>query len=474
MGEGMRKLKNLNPERVFYYFEEICKIPHGSGDTERISDFCEQFAIKHNLDYVREKIGNIIIKKSASKGKENSPTIIIQGHLDMVCEKNPDIDLDFLNDVIELNTDGNFIFANGTTLGGDDGIGVAIAMAILENDEIQHPALEVVFTVDEETGMYGAQALDASILKGKKLINIDSEEEGVFTVSCAGGARAELLVPVEFEENLMPCYKIVIEGLQGGHSGVDIDKGRLNANKVAANFLSKLKNIRIVSINGGLKDNAIPSYCQVIVSSNLDFENIADNFVKNNRVYTDSKLCIRVDKTNFCNLAMTQNSTENVIDFLKDVPNGIVKWSEDINGLVETSLNLGVLKTDSNYISASFAVRSSVNAEKHKLLNKLRKYVTKFNGKMIEEGHYPAWEYKNKSELRNKMLAAYKLMYGNEPKVIAIHAGLECGILSEKISGLDAVSIGPDMKDIHTPRERLSIASVKRVYEYIIKLLSII
>ena len=470
----MGVLKNLKPERVFYYFEEICKIPHGSGDTSKISDFCERFAIEHKLDYVREEIGNVIIKKPATGGKEDSLPVIIQGHLDMVCEKNPDVVLDFYNDSIEVNTDGEFVFANGTTLGGDDGIAVAMALAILESNDIVHPALEVLFTVDEETGMYGAGALDGSLFKGNRLINIDSEEEGVFTVSCAGGVRAELTVPVMFEDNSMPCYKITIDGLQGGHSGVEIHKGRLNANKVAASLLLDLGDVRIVSINGGLKDNAIPAHSQIIVATEMDIENAALEFAEKNRIETDNNLTVSVVKTNTYDKAMSFNSSKKVADFLHNVPNGIIKWSDDIEGLVETSLNIGVLKTEENFVSASFALSSSVNAEKMALLDKLEAFVKDFDGEIFSEAHYPAWEYKKDSVLRDTMVRVYEEMYGDEPQVVAIHAGLECGLLSEKIVGLDAVSIGPNMMDIHTPREKISVASVERVYKYLLRLLEVL
>ncbi len=470
----MGVLKNLKPERVFYYFEEICKIPHGSGDTSKISDFCERFAIEHKLDYVREEIGNVIIKKSATGGKEDSLPVIIQGHLDMVCEKNPDVVFDFYNDSIEVNTDGEFVFANGTTLGGDDGIAVAMALAILESNDIVHPALEVLFTVDEETGMYGAGALDGSLFKGNRLINIDSEEEGVFTVSCAGGVRAELTVPVIFEDNSMPCYKITIDGLQGGHSGVEIHKGRLNANKVAASLLLYLGEVRIVSINGGLKDNAIPAHSQIIVATEMDIENVASEFAEKNRIETDNNLTVSVVKTNTYDKAMSFNSSKKVADFLHNVPNGIVKWSDDIEGLVETSLNLGVLKTEENCVSASFALRSSVNAEKMALLDKLEAFVKDFDGEIFSKAHYPAWEYKKDSVLRDTMVRVYEEMYGDEPQVVAIHAGLECGLLCEKIENLDAVSIGPNMMDIHTPREKISVASVESVYKYLLRLLEVL
>lgn len=470
----MGVLKNLKPERVFYYFEEICKIPHGSGDTSKISDFCERFAIEHKLEYVREEIGNVIIKKSATSGKEDSLPVIIQGHLDMVCEKNPDVVFDFYNDSIEVNTDGVFVFANGTTLGGDDGIAVAMALAILESNDIVHPALEVLFTVDEETGMYGAGALDGSLFKGNRLINIDSEEEGVFTVSCAGGVRAELTVPVTFEDNSMPCYKITVDGLQGGHSGVEIHKGRLNANKVSASLLLDLGDVRIVSINGGLKDNAIPAHSQIIVATEMDIENVASEFAEKNRIETDNNLTVSVVKTNTYDKAMSFNSSKKVADFLHNVPNGIVKWSDDIEGLVETSLNLGVLKTEENCVSASFALRSSVNAEKMALLDKLEAFVKDFDGEIFSEAHYPAWEYKKDSVLRDTMVRVYEEMYGDEPQVVAIHAGLECGLLCEKIENLDAVSIGPNMMDIHTPREKISVASVERVYKYLLRLLEVL
>ena len=472
MGEIMNKLTNLAPERVFYYFEEICKIPHGSGNTSRISDFCEKFAIEHNLDYVREEIGNVIIKKCATCGKDNSAPVIIQGHLDMVCEKNPDVKFDFLNDSIQVDTNGEFVFANGTTLGGDDGIAVAMALAILESEDIIHPALEVLFTVDEETGMYGAGALDGSIFKGKRLINIDSEEEGIFTVSCAGGVRAELKVPVEFESNVYLCYTIVVDGLKGGHSGVDIDKGRLNANKVAVEFLSTLNDFRIISIDGGLKDNAIPAYCKIVLASQENIEAKVKDFLKNYVNSNEPDFSLKFEYSESTNMCMSESSTKSVVDFLKDVPNGIIKWSENIEGLVETSLNLGVLKTENDCISASFAVRSSVNAAKIKLLETLEKYVESFQGKIHIEGHYPAWEYKKDSTLRESMVNVFKEMYGKEPKVVAIHAGLECGLLSEKIEGLDAVSIGPDMMDIHTPREKISVSSVERVYKYLLRLLN--
>ncbi len=467
----MKKLGNLKPERVFHYFEEICAIPHGSGDTAKISDYCVAFAEKNGLEFIREEIGNVIIKKPATLGKENSPTVILQGHLDMVCEKTADCDIDFSTDGLDIYVEDGYVKAHGTTLGGDNGIAVAMCLALLEDNTISHPALEVLFTVDEETGMYGAEALSGANLDGRLLINIDSEEEGIFTVSCAGGIRAFLSLPVQWQKNNKECYKITVDGLLGGHSGVDIHRGRLNANKVAAAFLRKLPEFNLISINGGLKDNAIPSHCEIIVASDSSPKGYIDSFLAQFPLENDTGLNITVVNEEIYENCFTDASTETALDFLLELPNGIIDWSEDIDGLVETSLNLGILKTSDNSVEASFAIRSSVNAKKHELLSELNECALRFNSDFGYEGNYPAWEYNKESHLREKMIEVFEALYKQSPKIVAIHAGLECGLLSEKLNGLDAVSIGPDMNDIHTPRERLSVASTERVYNYLIALL---
>lgn len=467
----MKKLENLRPERVFHYFEEICSIPHGSGNTDKISEYCVEFAKKHNLSYIREDIGNVIIKKPATFGKENRPGVIIQGHLDMVCEKVQDIDFDFFNDSLNIDTDGEYVFAHSTTLGADDGVAVAIALALLEADDIAHPSLEVILTVDEETGLYGANALDGSLIRSRQLINIDSEEEGIFTVSCAGGVRTELILPVEYETNVDNCLKITVDGLMGGHSGVEIHKGRLNSNKVAAAFLNTLDNYRLVSINGGLKDNAIPVFTEIVIASNENILAKAEQFKSLTVIDTDPALSITVEDCPLSEKCFTSKSTKEAVELLNSLPNGIIKWSDNIDGLVETSLNLGTLKTDSQKVSAAFAVRSSVDKQKNNLVGELKTIADKYSCEFKEEGQYPAWEYNKDSFLRDTMISVYKDMYGKAPQVVAIHAGLECGVLSEKLPGLDAVSIGPDIKDIHTPRERLSVSSTERVYNYLVKLL---
>ncbi|MBR3778536.1 MAG: aminoacyl-histidine dipeptidase [Clostridia bacterium] len=456
----MSKLTHLQPARVFHYFEEICGIPHGSGDTARISDYCVAFAKAHNLTYHQDTLGNVIIKKSATAGYEDHPAVILQGHIDMVCEKAPDSPIDFTTDGLDVDTDGEFVFAHGTTLGGDNGIAVAMAFAILESTDLPHPPLEVLLTVDEETGMYGAEGFDPSYLEGKMLINIDSEEEGVLTVSCAGGARAELTLPLTYVPNTAPCWQVEVGGLQGGHSGIEIDKGRLNANVVMAQFLRTI-DCRLVTIGGGQKDNAIPVSSVAVIACDTDPTAAAVAFAAAHRVDGDPDLTVSVAPATSA-AAMTAETTAAVLTLLTTVPNGVQAMSTDIEGLVQTSLNLGILTTEGDTLRASFAVRSSVGAEKAALLEKLATLAP-----CTTYGHYPAWEYRKDSRLRDTMCAVWERTTGTPPTVAAIHAGLECGLFCEKIPGLDAVSIGPDMWDVHTCRERLSVSSTARVYAYL-------
>ena len=461
----MGKLTHLQPERVFHYFEEICGIPHGSGDTARISDYCVAFAKAQGLAYHQDALGNVIIKKPATAGYEDHPTVILQGHIDMVCEKAPDCPIDFATDGLDVDTDGELVFAHGTTLGGDNGIAVAMAFAVLESTDLPHPPLEVLLTVDEETGMYGAEGFDPALLKGKLLINIDSEEEGVLTVSCAGGARAELTLPLTYTRSSAAAYCVTVSGLQGGHSGIEIDKGRLNANVVMAQFLQSI-DCRLVSIDGGLKDNAIPVECTAYITTDADVYAAAEAFVAAHRVDTDPHLTISIDAA-LAEREMNAATTAQVLTLLTTVPNGIRSMSADIDGLVQTSLNLGILTTSDDVLRASFAVRSSVGAEKAELLSKLERQITAMGGSYASHGHYPAWEYRKDSRLRDVMCAVWERTGGAQPVIAAIHAGLECGLFCEKIEGLDAVSIGPNMWDVHTCRERLSVASTARVYAYL-------
>ena len=473
------KLAGLKPESVFYYFEKLCEIPHGSGNTKAISDYLVSFAKAHNLRYIQDKLNNVIIFANATEGYEDRPAVIIQGHMDMVCEKDADCPIDMEREGLDIAHDGSYVFARGTTLGGDDGIAVAYALAILADPQIPHPALEVVITVDEETGMYGADGIDLSMLKGRTLLNIDSEEEGIFTVSCAGGARAAITLPVQRRAVYGPCVRLTVEGLQGGHSGVEIHKRRANANKVMGAFLSRVQQLMplcITKLSGGAKDNAIPRSCEVtMVALGMYIERINDiaqqlqNEIREQ--YDEPDAVVRGDDVDALGgNALTTECTAKVIALLNGVPNGVQAWSKDIEGLVQTSLNLGIAELDEE-LKLIFAVRSSVNAQKQELMEKLETIAGFHGAGFSRAGDYPAWEYKADSRLRDTMVAVYRRMFDKEPEVIAIHAGLECGLLSEKLPGLDCVSIGPEMHDIHTSRERLGIASVERTWNFIMEVL---
>ncbi len=473
------KLTGLEPKAVFTYFEQLCSIPHGSGNTKRISDYLVSFAKKHDLRYVQDPLNNVIIFADGTCGYEDHEPVILQGHMDMVCEKDADCPIAMDTEGLDIAHDGTYIFANGTTLGGDDGIAIAYALALLSDPSIPHPPLEVIFTVHEETGMDGAAGIDLSGLKGRRMLNIDSEEEGIFTVSCAGGARANLILPVTRRAVYGPCVKLTVEGLQGGHSGVDIHKNRTNATKVMGELLSrvqKLMPVCITKLQGGAKDNAIPRRCEVtLVALGMYIERInevTEQLQQEIREQFDEPdVIIRGDDVDALGgNALTAECSSKVIALLNAAPNGVQAWSEDIAGLVQTSLNLGIVDLDGDF-HMSWSVRSSVNQEKTELLQKIEELALFHDGSCEVQGAYPAWEYKKDSALRDTMVRVYTDMYGKQPEIVAIHAGLECGLLGEKLPGLDCVSIGPNMKDIHTSRERLEIASTKRTWEFILEIL---
>jgi len=468
----MRVLEHCEPREALRYFEEICAIPHGSRDTKRISDYCVRFAKEHGLSYVQDKHNNVVIYKPATAGYEEHPTVILQGHLDMVCEKAPDCDIDFSKDGLRLRCDGKYIFAEGTTLGGDDGIAVAYALAVLAAGGLKHPPIEAVFTVDEEIGMLGADAMDMRVLKGRVLLNCDSEDEGILTVSCAGGVTSVLTRPVLRETCAGKVWRMGVKNLIGGHSGVEINKGRANASKVLASVLQALP-LRLISIDGGGKDNAIPRACEALV--------VADEpqaaFLAKAEQAKKRLPAAEIEAEFYCEPAqsalapMDEESSRAVIALLNALPNGVQKMSEDIPGLVQTSLNLGILKTQEDAVTMGFSVRSSVNAEKAALIDTLQAVGLAHGASYGDSGAYPAWEYQKRSRLRDVMVSVFRDLYGREPVVEAIHAGLECGIFSDRLPGLDAVSFGPQMHDIHTCRERLDLASTKRTWDYLIAIL---
>lgn len=473
-------LAGLEPASVFLFFEEICKIPHGSRNTKAISDYLVRFAQERGLAYCQDELNNVIIKKPGTPGYEEHPPVILQGHMDMVCEKEPDCPINFETDGLDLTHDGENLFARGTTLGGDDGIAVAYSLALLDATDIPHPPLEVIVTVDEEIGMLGAADIDLSDLQGRTLVNLDSEDEGVLTVSCAGGATAFIDLPVARRTVYGPCVLLEVDGLQGGHSGVEIHKNRANANKVMGELLCRIQEkmpVCIVSLSGGAKDNAIPRSCRVnLVAMGLELDAISEMAAglqaEARGQYDDPELVISVKAVEALGgMAMSTDDSKKVAELLRAVPNGVQAMSADIDGLVQTSLNLGIAKVEGDALHLTFSVRSSVNEEKEVLLTQLRTIAGDFGGSYGQMGEYPAWEYRKDSPLRETMVAVYREMFGREPQVVAIHAGLECGLLGDKLPGLDCVSFGPQMQDIHTSREKLNIASTARMWDYLLEIL---
>lgn len=474
-----KKLAGLEPGKVFAFFEEICAIPHGSRNTGAISDYLVAFAKARGLRYIQDESNNVILFAPGTCGMENHAPVILQGHMDMVCEKDADCPLDMAVDGLDVQHDDRFVYAKGTTLGGDDGIAVAFALALLDDNTIPHPPLEIIITVDEEIGMLGADAIDLSSIQGRTLINLDSEDEGIFTVSCAGGARATISLNVERKAVYGPCVRLTVDGLQGGHSGAEIHKNRANANKVMGEYLSRIQKLMplcLTSFQGGSKDNAIPRSCQAtVVAMGIGIQRINDIAAELQKEirekYDEPEAAVQAfDVDALGGNSLTTNATADVISLLCAAPNGVQSYSADIPGLVQTSLNLGVCKLGDQF-NATFSVRSSVNKEKEELIQKLRDLTDFYKGTYSQTGTYPAWEYRKDSPLRDTMVRVYKQMFGKEPKVLAIHAGLECGLLSDKLPGLDCVSVGPQMHDIHTSRERLDIASTKRTWDFLLEVL---
>lgn len=478
----MSVLAGLEPQSVFKYFEEICGIPHGSSNTKQISDYLVKFAKERGLRYIQDEKNNVIIFKDGSRGYEKSKPVIIQGHIDMVCEKEKDCDIDFEKEGLRLQCIDGVISAKGTTLGGDDGIAVAYAMAILDSDTIKHPPIEAVFTVDEEIGMLGAEYIDCSPLQGRLMLNIDSEDEGELLVSCAGGATVKCVYECKMEKHEGTAVKICVSGLCGGHSGVEIDKGRANACQIIGRVLYELDgktDYALKAVNGGMKDNAIPREAEAeIVISEADMARleacVADinNILSHEYSETDGNIHLYVEKeTSYDNMAMENESKRRVIAALFNMPCGVQKMSREIEGLVETSLNIGILRTTGKTVSVVTSVRSSVGSEKTELIEKIESLAGVLGGSVSVSGNYPAWEYKKDSYLREVMTDIYMKMTGKSPKIEAIHAGVECGIFAGKLPGLDCVSFGPDIFDIHTTAERMKADSVLRIWNYILKVL---
>lgn len=478
----MGVLSNLEPQSVFHYFEEITKIPHGSGNVEQISNFLAAFAEERGLFHIQDAWKNVIIVKEATPGYEKEPAVILQGHMDMVAVKKPDCDIDMKKEGLRVAVDGDKIYAEGTSLGGDDGIAVAYALALLDSDSISHPKLEVIITVDEEVGMDGAREIDLSMLTGNRMVNLDSEDEGIFLTSCAGGARVKCDLKLETQRLEGLTYEVTVGGLLGGHSGGEIDKERGNSNCLFGRLLRRLCEkmpVGLAELKGGLADNAIPrETAGLLVIDTTDSEKFAsvldtvEKEIQSELSSKDPDVFIKAtEKESVAMECTTAESTRKAADFLSAVPNGVQAMSADMPGLVETSLNLGILEYAGGELRAEFSVRSSVESAKNALIGKLFALTELAGGSNTVTGDYPGWKFRKDSPLREKMVRLYEEMYGKSPKVEAIHAGLECGILGSKISDLDCVSMGPDMRDIHTTEETLSISSTRRVWEYLVRLL---
>ncbi len=478
----MGALSGLKPEKVFYYFEEICKIPHGSGNVKQISDYLKTFAEERGLFVIQDEVYNIIIKKPASAGYEDQEPIILQGHMDMVAVHKPEYEIDMTTEGLKVGVDGDLVYAEGTSLGGDDGIAVAMSLAILDDDTLAHPPIEVIITTEEEVGMDGARAIDLSCLEGHRLLNLDSEQEGTFLTGCAGGARVTCLFPLKKTTVTGREWTVKICGLLGGHSGAEIDKERGNSNKLAGRLLYDLTEavpgVSLVDVQGGLADNAIPRETVLrFAAADSEIEHVKellDAFredVKAELATKDPGFALEVSHE-----AVTDKQVYEAFlpaAALVSLPNGVQAMSADVKGLVETSLNLGILKiTEAEELHAEFSVRSSVESSRLELMSRLKALTALAGGRNVVTGEYPGWKFRVDSPLREKMIRVYENQYGKKPSIEAIHAGLECGLLSSKIEDLDAVSIGPDMMDIHTTEERLSISSTERVFRFVCNLLA--
>lgn len=473
-------LSGCEPKEALEFFEELCAIPHGSGNTKAISDYCVKFANDRGLTVIQDEINNIIITKEATKGYENKDTIILQGHLDMVCVKTPESDFDFQTDGLMLEYDGQWLSAKNTSLGGDDGIAIAMILAILNSSTIQHPPIEAIFTIDEEIGLVGAQAIDLAMLKGKKLINIDSEDDTQILTSCAGGLSINTNIPISYHKTSGLLYEIKIHGLLGGHSGAEIHKQRGNANVLMGRVLNSLGDkIQLINIYGGTAHNVIPRLSSAEILINADYEDVfltslaqIESEIQDEYAIADSGFQISTTRSNEVERQVLDSiGTLSVINALINLPNGIQTMSTSIEGLVETSANLAVCHMSDHSFHIEFSLRSSKETAKHYLADRIISMIRFMGGNSEIIGEYPAWEYKEESQLRESVVKVYTKIFDKEPIVAAIHAGLECGLFSKKIPGIDCISIGPNLEDIHSVNERMEIASVEKIWKLLIGVL---
>ena len=476
----MRKLVGIKPERVFYHFEEISKIPRESYNEKAISDYLVEFGKKLNLETYQDKYYNVILRRKASQGYEDAPGIIIQGHMDMVCEKENDSNHDFKKDPIDLVVDGNRLKANKTTLGGDNGIAIAMGMAILEDESIKCGTIELLATTSEEIDLNGALSLEPNILKGKMLINIDSEDEGVITVGSAGGVEIDILLPIERETlSDVNLYTLSLEKLQGGHSGVEINQKRGNSNKILVEVLQNLKTLTdysLVEIFGGSKDNAIPRSGKVVLASSKDIKDIISKVadeVKAKYISFEPEMIFALETTTAKEISVLSNkSLDSYIKTIEELPTGVNTWMKEYPEIVESSDNLAIVKTLDENINIIISLRSSDPEVLKELKEKISNILKENNALFEFSAGYPEWKFRAESKLRDKALEVYKKLYNEDMKVEVIHAGLECGAISQNYPDIDFISVGPNLRDVHTPSEYLEIDSTERVYNYVVELIN--
>ncbi len=474
-------LEKLSPEGVFRFFEELTGIPRCSGDEKRVSQYLVAFAEERKLEVFQDEALNVVIKKPGTSGYEKAPAVIIQGHMDMVCEKAKGASHDFSKDPLTLKIDGDFVRAEGTTLGADNGIGVAYGLALLDSTDVPHPPIELLITTSEETGMNGAHALKADHLTGKTLLNIDAEEEGVLYVSCAGGVDVVCTFDTAWADTTSSALRVEISGLKGGHSGMEIVRQRANAIKLLGRVLAEARaagEFAIADLSGGSKSNAIAREAQVTITGDSAvlerIESIVTRFagdLKAEFATADPDIEIVAVRADSVSRQLDATSTERIIDFLSIAPHGVQSMSMDLEGLVESSLNLGVLAQSGESISLTVSVRSSVDSIKEDIAGRLEALASLVGATSARTGDYPGWKYEEDSLVRELCVGAYKEVSGQDARIQAIHAGLECGLLKQKLPETDMISFGPNLYNVHTPDEHLSIGSVANTWAFLLSVL---
>lgn len=471
-----KKLAGLEPKAVFEYFEQIANIPHGSWNCGPISQYLVDFADQHGLRSIRDQANNVIIFKDGTPGYEDHAPVILQGHMDMVCQKDEGVEINFETDPLDLVVEGDLIYARGTTLGADDGIAMALFLAVLADDTIAHPPLEVVFTADEEVGLIGANAIDLSMLKGRKMLNVDTFREGTFTAGSAGGAYVTANLPVARTAYEGQQLRLKIDGLRGGHSAGVVQDNYGNADKAMGELLHNLGQIRLIELSGGTAGNAVPRTCHaVLAAEGLDMKRL-ETVCKavQTKLQTENKEAAASVTFELLPAANTQAVTiedsATIAALVDHLPNGVQAWETAFKGLPQTSLNLGIMELKEE-LELLIYPRSSVNTERQALQDKLKAIIEGHGGVYGQYGVFSAWEYREESPLRELMSKLYREMFGQEPVVRVVHAGLEGGAFADQLPGLECISTGPQAYDVHTTRERMEIASMGRFWNYLLALL---